>query len=123
MTLLEQQVRASLQAYLDRGEKALQLLKNRDWDRGLKLLKKRKAAFHNFRVASELSTQFSEEFSDRQWQRLFDTLKQQDETLMLLVQEELQRSGDDLAGLRREKSGIGNYKAVKNRPGSFKRFV
>lgn len=40
-----------LQTYLDRGEKALRSLKNGDVDGALIVLKLRKAAFHNFRIA------------------------------------------------------------------------
>ncbi len=48
------QAKAALSAYLERGKDALNLLRAERYDETLEILKRRTAAFHNFRVADVL---------------------------------------------------------------------
>jgi hypothetical protein len=51
MRKFQEQVEAALKVYLDRGMKALALVEERDLDGLDDLLRRRRAAFHNYRVA------------------------------------------------------------------------
>lgn len=122
MKAAEQQLQVSLRVCAERGESAIRLLEQGDISGCLRVLRWRKAAFHNARVAwgrlSELSGCFSEQIT-----ALAGRVQSQDIKLMDLMADELNKTGYILADLARKRSKIGQFRTIKSPSGHFNRAV
>ena len=122
MKALERQLHASLLACCARGAEAIRLFEAGDASGGLRVLRWRKAAFHNFRVAKERLPELSEGLAKLVSQSVPE-VEAQDIRLMALVSEELGKAGSLLAALSKHRDKIGRFRAAKGSPGNFSRVV
>ena len=122
--LEEQQVQSALSVYLERGEKAINAIRDARWENADDLLKMRKAAFHNFRALDFLLMQKvrvkSGEHTEK-CQQLWLEIERVNRILyfeMMGMRKELHQ---DLVYLQRNKTKIGKFRSCTTMEPNFHR--
>ncbi len=88
------QAKEALAVYLARGHAALECLKAGEIDQASELLRKRNAAFHNFKAQDALALQEGKDFSQTEEAReLWREIQKVEKELSPLVAEEREKAG------------------------------
>ena len=114
------QAKRALRAYMERGEEAIQKAAAGDLASFEDVLRWRKAAFHNFRVADALAQRDGEDIaSDPDVQEMWTTIQGVDERLRDTLLELHTQTGSQIQRMSAAPQKLGRYHSGRADPAKF----
>jgi hypothetical protein len=102
----------ALTVYLERGFRALELIRQEAWEEADAMLNMRRAAFHNFRAADHLALKegYSAE-QDVQLREIWTQITSLDDELVKEMKEAQRKMESEMVRLSKVKNALGRYKS------------
>lgn len=115
-----------LQAYLDSGQAALMHLQTGLVDDAIAALRKRKASFHNFRVAeynADITEGYMSEGRGEELSQMWSDIAAQDAALERALRDALGELSGQLRRIKSAKRHLGSFKSTHHAPAQFSKKV
>lgn len=118
------QVEMSLLAYHHRGNTVLSLLHQGLIDKAAVVMRARKAALHNFRVAdSILGDEIAPFLQSNKWKNLWEQIAKQDKKIELILLQQQKKFTNEMTKVQKERIQIVKYRSRNNRKSTFQQTI